>query len=283
MAYILDENGNYKRTCRCSECYEVGHTRRTCPEIYPDGTPAQKQKERKEANAEKRRKARAAGIKVDRKCTYCGETGHQRRKCSTLKKDSKKMVKAALEYRKYIRENLEEMGAGVGALLKVTREENRWNERKETHEYTPVSDYLMVTKIALDKMLPWGNWYVGKRYDSTDPRHNQHNNATTLMYISANYRHADLFDTYQNPLIVSSTVDENHLDRNRQRYWNLTDNQEGWGNTGHKTKVIHRTKPEMPANWENRKSLKGIVDKYILKSTKPREFFRWIHYNIDNQ
>jgi len=282
MAYKI-VNGEYIRTCRCSECYEIGHSRRTCPEIYPDGTPAQKQKKRKEANAEKRRKARAAGIKVDRKCTYCGETGHQRRKCPTLKKDSKKMVKAALEYRKYIRENLEEMGAGIGALLKVTREENRWNERKEKHEYTPVSDYLMVTKIALDKMLPWGNWYVGKRYDSTDPRHNQHNNATTLMYISANYRHADLFATYQNPLIVSSTVDENHLDRNRQRYWNPTDNQEGWGSTSHKTKVIHRTKPEMPANWENRKSLKGIVDKYILKSTKPREFFRWIHYNIDNQ
>ena len=100
------------------------------------------------------------------------------------------------------------------------------------------------------------------------------------MYISANYRHADLFDTYRNPLLVSSTVDENHLDRNRQRYWNPSADG-GWNSTSHETKVIHRTKPEMPANWENRKSLKDIVDKYILKSTKPREFFRWIYYNID--
>ena len=41
MAYIYDDNGNYKKTVRCSYCYQAGHSSRTCPDKYPNGTPAQ--------------------------------------------------------------------------------------------------------------------------------------------------------------------------------------------------------------------------------------------------
>ena len=30
MAYITDENGNYKRTVRCGHCYEKGHNKGSC-------------------------------------------------------------------------------------------------------------------------------------------------------------------------------------------------------------------------------------------------------------
>ena len=33
MAYKVDENGNYKRTVRCSHCYEKGHNRSSCPHL----------------------------------------------------------------------------------------------------------------------------------------------------------------------------------------------------------------------------------------------------------
>ena len=33
MAYMTDENGNYKRTVRCGYCYEKGHNKSSCPEF----------------------------------------------------------------------------------------------------------------------------------------------------------------------------------------------------------------------------------------------------------
>ena len=36
MAYITDENGNYKRTVRCGHCYEKGHNKSACPERKKD-------------------------------------------------------------------------------------------------------------------------------------------------------------------------------------------------------------------------------------------------------
>jgi hypothetical protein len=68
MAYIRDENGNYKRTVRCSYCYDTGHSQRTCPDKYPNGTPAQQRaraREEEKANRklarEQRKRDKAAG------------------------------------------------------------------------------------------------------------------------------------------------------------------------------------------------------------------------------
>ena len=36
MAYITDKNGNYKRTVRCSHCYEKEHNKSACPKRKQD-------------------------------------------------------------------------------------------------------------------------------------------------------------------------------------------------------------------------------------------------------
>ena len=66
MAYEL-KDGKYKRTCYCSYCYGRGHNRGSCPELYPDGTPAQKKAEAKKKEVAERKAARAAGKKLPRK------------------------------------------------------------------------------------------------------------------------------------------------------------------------------------------------------------------------
>ena len=71
MSWITDENGNYKRSVRCSYCYHSGHSRRACPDRVPNGTPAQQrakareeEKEQRKLDRAQRREDKAAGIKV---------------------------------------------------------------------------------------------------------------------------------------------------------------------------------------------------------------------------
>lgn len=55
MAYVRDENGNLKKTVRCSYCGQTGHSRRTCHYLHPNGTPAQQRAKRRAADKEQRR------------------------------------------------------------------------------------------------------------------------------------------------------------------------------------------------------------------------------------
>ena len=107
MAYIRDEEGNYKRSVRCSYCYNSGHSRRACPDRFPNGTPAQQraqareeEKEQRKLDRAQRREDKAAGIKVAkvaRKCGYCKEYGHIRRHCETLATDKIRLGDAILD------------------------------------------------------------------------------------------------------------------------------------------------------------------------------------------
>ena len=289
MAYEL-KDGEYKRTCYCSYCYGKGHNRATCPELNPNGTPAQMRAEAKKKEVAERKAARAAGKKLPRKCTYCGKTdGHQRRHCSLLKKDSKKLVKFAVEYRKDIRRNLETAGLGVGSLIQTSRTEKRYLTDRPEQEETIHLDYSMVTKLDIDEMLPWGNWYIGTRYDSTSPKHSQYADVLHLTSLSNNSVHhnygTELFETLQKPLPISAVENDDivppheeegeepipgrHIIYN-QRSWDFSSQYGGYN------KVVHRTAPEFPPEWESVKHIKGLVEKYLLRSTKVRENFRFV-------
>ena len=289
MAYEL-KDGEYKRTCYCSYCYGKGHNRATCPELNPNGTPAQMKAEAKKKEVAERKAARAAGKKLPRKCTYCGKTdGHQRRHCSLLKKDSKKLLKLAVEYRKDIRRNLETAGLGVGSLIQTSRDEKRYLSDEYGQEEVTHHDYSMVTKLDIDEMLPWGNWYIGTRYDDTNPKHSQYGDVLHLTSLSNNSVHhnygTELFETLQKPLPINTVENDDivppheeegeepipgrHFYYN-QRSWDFSSQYGGFN------KVVYRIQPEFPPEWESVKYIKGIIEKYLLRSTKLRENFCFV-------
>ena len=163
MAYIKDDEGNYKRTIRCSWGYTVGHSSRTCPQRYPDGTPAQKKAAKKKAA--KLAEQAANGGRAPQRCSYCKEAGHQRRKCDTLEQDKIRVIDVAIDYRKRAAKQVETDGIGPGALLKW--EESEYSNA--TGRYENLTRYSVITGVDSDHLSPVHNSYIGKRTDRDGP------------------------------------------------------------------------------------------------------------------
>jgi len=169
MAYIYDDNGNYKKTVRCSYCYGTGHSRRTCPELHPNGTPAQQRAKAREAEKaqrklarEQRKRDKAAGrpvVKSTRKCGYCKELGHMRRHCETLTADKARLVELTLDYRNKLADEVIDQGIGKGAL--VATKVREWSNA--ANDYVSVVRYAMITKTNFEGMAPYSNWAISKR------------------------------------------------------------------------------------------------------------------------
>ena len=96
MAYMTDENGNYKRTVRCGHCYEKGHNKGSCPkrkqdlktniEAYSKQLAEDKFRNSYDRECIERylRRSKEQLHKMEtkdqnRKCGYCSEPGHTRR------------------------------------------------------------------------------------------------------------------------------------------------------------------------------------------------------------
>ena len=113
---------------RCSFCHERGHTKASCPTYIAHV-------ERRRANygdddwhvknydAKKRKKAESA---KNRKCSYCREGGHTRRKCSALQADIETTRGILVEFRRNWLNRCLEEGLGNGALIGV----EVWGERR---------------------------------------------------------------------------------------------------------------------------------------------------------
>ena len=108
----------------CGYCGATGHNRSTCPvekeriEAYrakdPDAWQVYEYDRR-----HKRRKETRLRASQERKCSYCGEQGHNRRSCPTLKKHRDYADLANAEARVGILEYLRKEGIGPGALMVV--------------------------------------------------------------------------------------------------------------------------------------------------------------------
>ena len=110
----------YKRTVRCSHCYESGHNKMGCPQF-------KEQIERYRANygddyyAVSRydeKKARMSNAKNNRSCSYCGTHGHSRSQCTKLKAAKELFRTKNVEYRENFLKALIDNGIGPGAKLK---------------------------------------------------------------------------------------------------------------------------------------------------------------------
>tara|TARA_Y100001963_G_scaffold158977_1_gene260662 strand:+ start:2266 stop:3033 length:768 start_codon:yes stop_codon:yes gene_type:complete len=137
MAYMTDENGNYKRTVRCGYCYEKGHNKSACPKRKQDlkqnieryteelasSTASADDWQRK--NAERYlRNAKDQLHKMEtrgqnRKCGFCGEPGHTRRTCPERKRQTGEQLAKTIDVRRRAAERMMAAGFGPGALVKT--------------------------------------------------------------------------------------------------------------------------------------------------------------------
>ena len=135
---------SWNGTVRCGHCYETGHNKRSCPQLtetlrkralqeiengegkeaywgrqyakrtgeYADGTSAKAMKQgRRDAGRQRR-------------CTWCGKLGHNKRTCDLFKADKAKFAERTLEVRRQVLAAMQREGLGVGTLLKCERS---WN------------------------------------------------------------------------------------------------------------------------------------------------------------
>jgi len=158
VAYRIDDNGNYKRTVRCSYCYEVGHNKGSCPkrktdiqenierytkELAETDHPADSYQVKNVERWLKHAKTEYARMteKGKRKCKYCGETGHNRRSCTVRKQDVEVLARKTQATRVALFERMKDAGLHVGALVNVR---DRWHTNQEP-------------QLALVKKIHWNS------------------------------------------------------------------------------------------------------------------------------
>lgn len=135
---------SYNGTVYCRYCYGKGHNKRTCP----DYTNRLKERALEEIKVDGdyhgywgkqyNKRVKSTGLYADgtamsaevikantktskRRCTYCGAQGHNKRTCAVWKRDTLNYVEEQIAWRKKLKAWAEEVGYGVGALLKVDR------------------------------------------------------------------------------------------------------------------------------------------------------------------
>ena len=266
---MIDENGNYKRTVQCSYCWKKGHSRRSCPDRFPDGTPAQQRaRKREEEKAqrklarEQRRADKAAGKKVNkvpRKCGYCKEFGHIRRKCEVLAKDKVRLGDAILDYRDKVVNEVVSHGIGPGAL--VATRVNEWDNEKGG--YFDRNHYRMIRKVDITGMDPHANWKIGKR-ESYD--HYGTPQPLRVLNLSGNRNQIGRTDDAYLP---GDASDQESFAYEAQEKWRHK--------SGDNMRVVYPGDVSLPDGYLDRDLIDAEVEAYF-KTTKTRE-----HYNIVGQ
>jgi hypothetical protein len=132
------ENMGYKRSVHCSYCHQRGHNKSGCPEwkakieslraSYGDD-------HYRVARYDAKKASRAASVSK-RKCSYCGEQGHNRAGCSKLKAAMESFRGRNVEYRQNVLNALIENGIGPGAMVKITQ---RWSGSVHIYMLTEIS------------------------------------------------------------------------------------------------------------------------------------------------
>jgi len=141
MAYITDENGNYKRTVRCGHCYDKGHNKSACSkrkqdlkenierytkELAEGGFAHDYQRANSERylrhSKEQLHKMETRG--QNRKCGFCGDVGHTRRTCPERKRQTAEQLTKTLDIRKKVISRMLDAGFGPGALISIGQDDN---------------------------------------------------------------------------------------------------------------------------------------------------------------
>jgi hypothetical protein len=180
MAYMTDENGNYKRTVTCGHCYEKGHNRSSCKALRQtlrdrivrdkalleeDKWESDWQKNTAQNRLENasRQLHKLEGRGKNRKCGYCSDVGHTRRTCQDRKDHVEVHTDKTLRFRRELCDRFIERGLGPGALVEV-------DTREWTNEGGPEKMALgVVTSIDFSDIQE-SHKYDGSQWFSCFPR-----------------------------------------------------------------------------------------------------------------
>ena len=122
----------YKRTVHCSYCGGAGHNQSGCS-AYKERIESLRTEygdDHYTVRSYDEKKARKASSAKNRKCSYCGEGGHNKAGCSKLKSAMEQFRTKNVEYRKNVLNTLVENGLGPGALIAI---DDYWSEDKVVH------------------------------------------------------------------------------------------------------------------------------------------------------
>ena len=110
----------YKRTVRCSHCYESGHNKMGCPQLKEriEQLRADYGDDHWRVLDYDAKKKRMADAKNNRKCSYCGQSGHSRAGCEILKNVKEQFRTKNVQYRENFLKALIDNGIGPGAMIK---------------------------------------------------------------------------------------------------------------------------------------------------------------------
>ena len=266
MAWIRDEEGNYKRSVTCSYCWERGHSQRTCPDKYPNGTPAQQrarareeEKAQRKLDREQRKRDKAAGRKVSkaptRKCGYCKELGHMRRHCETLTADKARLVEVTLDYRNKLVDEVVMQGIGNGAL--VASKVREWSNRE--NDYVSVVRYAMITRTNFEAMTPYNNWAISKR----DMLNWNQIGCLSMLNLNGDRYH------------MGQRTEEAMLQSDEAGSFSGEASSKYSQRTGRAARVVVPGEVSLPDNFLDEDKVAVDVEEYFSNKTKTRE-----HYNI---
>lgn len=144
------------RTVRCSHCFQSGHNKMGCSDykqrieelraLYGDEYYTVREYDRKKNNKRESSKTR--------KCSYCGQTGHNRAGCEKLKSAIAAYSARNAEYRANVISALVEWGLGPGAMIQW---DDYWGSKKtalivgiqwdKINMSVPLESFLEVTDV----------------------------------------------------------------------------------------------------------------------------------------
>ncbi len=217
MAYMTDENGNYRRTVTCGHCYEKGHNKGSCEKRKVDlkanvETYSKQLAENKFRNSydrecierylkhskEQLHKMETKG--QNRKCGYCSETGHTRRTCPERKSEVSRVTDETIDFRNRVAERLANDGFGPGALVKVR---HRHGEEPRLAVVTNINFVQLTTRCKVSKD-DYFNGHNGVGYQYLVPFEDTwgYSYADGECYLPVNYTNVDdipVSEWYRNP------------------------------------------------------------------------------------
>ena len=205
---------------RCSYCYERGHNRTTCPKMKREYEEAMAMPEDELSYSEYRvireyekvlqHKQKMKWKSMNRKCTYCGEKGHNRTTCPT-----KKRMFALHQRATRIAFNINvdiahRTGLFIGSLLKTSIiDEPTEAEQRMGYDHKDMADEVVyfldrvphptpiVTPVIKDDMARWNTHYhyspEQTRYATEFYQSEEYMKLCTLLYVGRlGYKNAKL-------------------------------------------------------------------------------------------
>jgi len=114
---------SWNNTVTCSECYQTGHNRAGCPrrkERYQEALAKPEEERGYYENSLIREMEAKKNSNTKRRCSYCAESGHNRRKCEPLAEHSEHVQRQQTAFRTAFLEHIREIGLNIGCLFKGT-------------------------------------------------------------------------------------------------------------------------------------------------------------------